>query len=205
MKATPSSVFVVDDDPIALCGMTTMLRAAGYQVEPFSEAAALLARLQSTDRGCVLVDLVMTKVSGLDLQKSLVDRGLKLPIVFMSGRPDVSAVVAAIKHGALDFLCKPVPEAVLRAAVDLALKKVAHNDRDQEMTEQLRAMWSSLTPAEQAVCRLSAQGLLNKQIAAELGSAISTVHAQRVRAFKKLAISNVSELALLIAKLDNNH
>lgn len=205
MKASPSSVFVVDDDPIALCGMTAMLRACGYHVESFSEAAALLSRLQSTDRGCVLVDLVMPNVSGLDLQKRLVDRGLKLPIVFMSGRPDISAVVEAIKHGALDFLCKPVPEAVLRAAVDMALKKVEHNERVQEMTEQLRAVWSLLTPPEQAVCRLSARGLLNKQIAAELGSAISTVHAQRVRAFKKLAISNVSELALLLAKLDSKH
>lgn len=205
MKAAPSSVFVVDDDPIALCGMTEMLRAAGYQVESFSEATTLLARLQSTDRGCVLVDLVMPKVSGLDLQKKLVERGLKLPVVFMSGRPDVSAVVEAMKCGALDFLCKPVPEAVLRTAVDLALKKVANNDQDQDLTEQLRAVWSQLTPTEQAVCRLSARGLLNKQIAAELGSAISTVHAQRVRAFKKLAISNVSELALLIAKLDSNH
>lgn len=205
MKVSPSSVFVVDDDPIALCGMTAMLRACGYHVESFSEATELLSRLQSTDRGCVLVDLVMPKVSGLDLQKRLVDRGLKLPIVFMSGSPDISAVVDAIKHGALDFLCKPVPEAVLRAAVDLALKKVALNARDQEMTEQLRAVWSLLTPTEQAVCRLSAQGLLNKQIAAELGSAISTVHAQRVRAFKKLAISNVSELTLLLAKLDSHH
>jgi FixJ family two-component response regulator len=180
-----------------------MLRPTGHRVETFDSAEALLGRISTDDRGCVLLDLQMPGKSGLELQQALFERGIGLPLIFISGRADVPAAVSAMKQGAVDFLSKPVDPQALLTAVERALRKGAERLANQQAHEEAVAKWRALATREQEVCRLSARGLINKQIAAALGSVESTVQAQRARAFRKLGITSVVELTPLLKRLDD--
>jgi FixJ family two-component response regulator len=192
-------VFIVNDDPVMVLVLGGILRAAGRQVEAFQQSEALLARLAPDDRGCVVVDLRMPGLGGLELQQALLARAVLLPLIFVSGRADVAAAVAAMKGGAVDFLAKPVVPAELCAAVARALASDEAQTTRRAVQERAQARWAELSPREREVCRLFARGLADKQIAAALGTASSTVQAQRTRALHKLQVGSAVELVRLLA------
>jgi FixJ family two-component response regulator len=193
------SVFVVDDDPFLRVFLSGVLRAAGYGVHVFDGPEALLERVSPRDRGCLVLDLRMPGMTGLELQQALLERGVALPVIFVSGQADVPVAVTAMKRGALDFLSKPVDPEELCAAVEGALRKDAEQSSHRVAVEGARARWTALSAREQEVCRLYAGGMLNKQIAAELGTTESTAQLQRCRALAKLSVGSVRELLQLMA------
>jgi FixJ family two-component response regulator len=171
-------------------------------VEPFDEASALVTRLSTHDRGCLLLDVHEERPGALGLQRALEARGVVLPVIFTSSRADVRTAVAAMKQGALDFLSKPIDPRELVAVVDHALRRDAAAAAAREARDLALTRWAALSPRERDVCSLVARGLLNKQIAAALGTAEVTVQAQRARAFRKLRLESVPDLVRLVDHLD---
>ena len=180
-------VYVVDDDASVRTGLKRLLRAAGLTVEAFDSAEAFLARGQSDQVACLVLDVHMPGLDGLALQAELSARQASLPIVFLTGVGDIPMSVAAMKHGASDFLTKPVDETVLLEAIRHSLAR-----QRTHLAERARLM--SLTPREGEVLRWVIGGALNKQIAAHLGIAEKTVKIHRGRVMEKLAVGSVAEL-----------
>jgi FixJ family two-component response regulator len=193
-------VHVVDDDPSFSRAVSRRLEAEGFEVVTFDSAEAFLSAL-TDGPGCVVLDLRMPGAGGLDVQEALARRADPLPVVFLTGHGDVHSSVRAMKAGAVDFLTKPVTgdelvEAVRRA---IALDESARASRRQ--TRDLRSRYARLTPREREVFALVARGLLNKQIAGELGMAERTVKAHRGRVMEKMELQSVAELALAAERL----
>ena len=201
MAQTARTVFVVDDDPSVLRGLERLLRAAEYGVETFASARAFLESGPVDRPGCVVVDLRMPELGGLDLQEELSRRGFPLPLIFLTGHGDVPSSVRAMKAGAIDFLSKPCDETDLLAAVERALARDAEARAERAEREAVRARFAELTPREHEVCLLVAKGLLNKQIAAELGTAEKTVKIHRGRVMEKLGADSVAALVRLVDRL----
>ncbi|UQA58739.1 response regulator transcription factor [Polyangium aurulentum] len=194
-------VFVVDDDPSVLRGLERLLRSAGYKVEAHASPRAFLERAPSEGPGCVVVDLRMPEIGGLDLQEELSRRGFPLPLVFLTGHGDVPSSVRAMKGGAIDFLTKPCDDTDLLAAVERALERDRQARAARAEQESVQARFASLTPREREVCLLVARGLLNKQIAVELGAAEKTIKVHRARVMEKLGVESVAELVRLVDRL----
>jgi len=189
-------VFIVDDDDAVGTAMARVLRAFGFDAHHFNSAAAFLRHRTDDRPACVLLDLRMPDVNGLELQRALSDASA-LTVVFLTGHADVQTSVAAMKAGAADFLTKPVEEDRLLAAVSRAVEQsVAAQEADRERIAFL-ARLARLTPRERQVGALVIQGLLNKQIAGELGTAEKTVKVHRARVMEKLKVGSVAELARL--------
>jgi FixJ family two-component response regulator len=191
-------VFVVDDDSDVLTALERLLRAGGFPVEAFRTPASFLDRLPYDGVACLVLDLRMPEVSGLDLQKVLADRGITIPIVFLSGKGDVPSTARAMREGAVDFLIKPVDEEPLLAAVTRALAKAAHIHRRSLDRRQTNERLARLTKREREVCDLVAAGLLNKQIASLLGTSEKTVKVHRGRVMHKLEVDSVAALVRLL-------
>lgn len=187
-------VYVVDDDASYLAATARLLRAAGHRVEAFSSAAEFLEKLPGGARGCVLADLSMPGISGLDLQDALARSASPLPVVFVSGHGDVPATARAFKHGAEDFLTKLAPKEELLEAVERALARGGREREERERIRASRALWESLTPREREVLAWVLQGRLNKQIAGRLSLNERTVKLHRTNVTRKLGISSVAEL-----------
>jgi FixJ family two-component response regulator len=194
-------VFIVDDDPSVLRSLSRMFQLEGYEVERFDHPRQMLEQKPGPRPGCVVLDLRMPELNGLELQAELRRAGWMQPILFISGHGDVSAAVKAMKAGAVDFLPKPVGTAELLAAVERALAQDRAAIASEQEHEALRVRFASLTPREREVCQGVARGLLNKQIAAELGTAEQTVRLQRGRVMEKLAVDSVAELVRLMERL----
>jgi FixJ family two-component response regulator len=197
------TIFVVDDDTSVLRGLQRVFQLEGYEVESFPHPRQMLERSPFPGPGCVVMDLRMPELNGLELQAELQQAGWKLPIVFISGHGDVPAAVQAMKSGAVDFLPKPFTSKQLLAAVERALVRDRTTRTEESERESLKARFATLSPREWQVCQHAAQGLLNKQIAAELGTAETTVRLQRSRVMAKLAVNSVVELARLMDRLDS--
>ncbi len=197
----PSSlnVFVVNDDPAVGHALRGLLGPAGYRVEAFDRPEALLSRLSPGDRGCLVLDLDMPSAKGLALQRSLLELGVTLPSIFVNGRSQLMVVASAMKRSMVDIVSQSAEPDSLLAVVERALKTDAELASKRHARERARERWAELSPREKQVCRLTASGLLNKQISAELRTAESTVQAQRSRALKKLEVGSVVELVRLIA------
>jgi FixJ family two-component response regulator len=192
------TVYVVDDDEGFLRSMNRLLRAAGYDVRTFPSAREFLAAHRASAPSCLLLDLRMPGVSGLDLQAQLAASGNDLPIVFLSGHAEFHAGVRAMKAGAIDFLAKPFTEAELLSAVASGLERDQRAGSARAAREEALARVGRLTPRERQVCELVATGLLNKQIAAQLGTAEKTVKCHRGRVMEKLQVRSVAELVRLV-------
>lgn len=193
-----ATIYVVDDDVSHLRSITRLLRAAGFEVVMHDSAAELLADLRADAAGCVLTDLMMPGMDGIDLQAELRKAGNPLPVVFLTGHGDVPATVRAMKGGAEDFLTKNAPMEELLAAVNRALER---NARDRLENAELRAkrqVFGTLTERETQILRLVLQGLLNKQIAADLGIHERTVKLHRTHITTKLGVHSVAELSRLV-------
>lgn len=187
-------VHVVDDDESMLRALARLLEAAGHEVQTFASAEAFLSRAQPEARGCVVADLRMPGLDGLQLQAALARSGNPLPVVFLTAHGDIPASVHAMKSGAEDFLTKPVQPESLLASVERALARdVAAADHRGKLDE-LRRRYHSLTPREREVLRHVLAGKINKQIAADLGSAERTIKAHRSSIMAKMRVQSPAEL-----------
>jgi FixJ family two-component response regulator len=190
-------VHIVDDDPSFLVAVARMLRASGFVVKTFASAAEFLAQPELDVPGCVLTDLQMPRVSGLDLQEALAKAGHRIPVVFLTGRGDIPASVHAMRHGADDFLTKRAPKQKLLEAVNRALVRDARERAERARVQRLRARFEVLTEREREVLQHVLRGQLNKQIAADLGIHERTVKLHRTAITTKLGVSSVAELTKL--------
>jgi FixJ family two-component response regulator len=197
----PAVIHVVDDDASFRRAMGRMLQASGYQVALYESGDKLLENPLDDAPGCILLDLRMSGLSGLELQNRLLNLGHLLPIIFLTGHGDIPASVQAIKAGAEDFLTKPVPKQTLLAAVERALTRGAKWREQHDQQASLRMLVTSLTPREHQVFELVVRGRLNKQIAHELGTSVRTIKAHRHAIMEKLKIRSVAEAVSIAERL----
>jgi FixJ family two-component response regulator len=200
LTATPL-IRVVDDDESLRTALLRLLDAAGYEAEGYASTGDFLLRSPRERPGCLLLDVRLPGPSGLDLQAALPGNGFTLPVVFMTGHPEVAASVRAMKAGALDFLEKPVERQTLFDALERALARDACQRQARAEAEHLRARFATLSAREQEVLELVVAGRLNKQIADELGLSERTVKSQRAQLMDKLGAGSSAELGALVERL----
>jgi FixJ family two-component response regulator len=195
------TVYLVDDEPAVLKGLSRLLRSEGFTVAAFGSPDELLEQLDPAARGCFVLDLAMPGLDGLALQNALSARGSELPILFLTGRGDIQKSVAAMKSGALDFLTKPVDDERLFEAVRAALEKDRARRRARSEAAEIGRRLATLTPREREVLEGVVAGRLNKQIAASLEIALKTVKIHRGRMMEKMGAKSVAELVLLAERV----
>lgn len=201
MPDPSACVFVVDDDDSARRGLERLLRISGYPVRSFSSAAAFLAHPDPDCPSCLLLDIRMPELTGLDVQQAVNDSGRPLPIILMTGFADLDACILGMKAGAADFLAKPFDEDQLLRAVDTALDRCRELRRARAEYRELRDRFDLLTPRERQVFQLVTEGLLNKQIAGRLGTREGTVKLHRANLTRKLQAHSVTDLVRMADRL----
>ena len=200
MNAASPTVFVVDDYAPVRRSISRLLRAAGFAVAAFASADEFLAQYDPSVWGCLVLDLAMPTLNGLELQHILAEAGSLLPIIFLTGEGDIPKSVRAMKHGATDFLTKPVDDEELLAAVHAAIEKHRALRRKQTELSEIRARLATLTPREREVLDYVIAGKLNKQIAGDLGTVEQTVKVHRARVMQKMRVRSVAELTRLMER-----
>jgi len=196
-----SVVFVVDDDPSARSSLKFLLSSVGLQVEGFESAETFLQRKPPDAPSCLVLDVRLRGLSGLDFQRELAARNIRIPIVFVTGHGDIPMSVRAMKAGAIEFLTKPYRDQDLLDAVRIALERDrARREQEKDLTD-VRQRFESLTPREQEVISMAVLGMLNKQIADQLGTAENTVKVHRSRAMEKMNAQSFADLVRMIEKL----
>jgi len=190
-------VFVVDDYAPGRKSISRLLRAAGFVVASFASAQEFLAQYDPAACGCLVLDLAMPDIGGLELQSILADKGSFLPIIFLTAHGDVSTSVQAMKHGAVDFLTKPVDDEDLLTAVRVAIEKDRVLRREQAELVEIRERLATLTRREREVLEYVVAGRLNKQIASDLGTVEQTVKVHRAHVMQKMKVHSVAELVRL--------
>jgi FixJ family two-component response regulator len=200
MNLPPESgtVFIVDDDVSFLRSVSRLLQAAGYSVQAFESAKKFLEQLATGMSGCVLADLQMPGLNGLELQEALAKSANPLPVVFLSAQGDIPAIVQAMRRGAEDFLTKLSSKEKLLDAVSRALARGAQERKERERLRELRGRFDSLTPRELEVLEHVMRGKMNKQIADDLGINERTVKLHRTNLTRKLQVQSVAELTRLV-------
>jgi FixJ family two-component response regulator len=193
-----SLVFAIDDDLSVRKALSRMLRVAGYQSEIFESASDFLKREQHTGPTCVIVDVRMPGIGGMDLQASLIQHGRDEQLVFITGHGDISMCAQAMKAGAVDFLSKPIRSDELLQCIERALMRSAEQRRQSAERNRVQQLLTLLTPREFEVMQLVIRGMLNKQIAGELSRAEKTVKVHRGRMMRKMHVTSVAELVRLI-------
>jgi len=201
MIPTQPIIHIVDDDPSFRTAVTRLLRAAKYEVRGYASASEFLASDSCSGPGCILLDLQMPGVSGLELQGSLARMEERLPVIFLTGHGDIPASVRAMKAGALDFLTKPVRRDALLSAVKSALDVDVKGRAARGALRDLQNRYENLTPREREVLVHVVSGKLNKQIAFDLGAAERTIKAHRAGIMEKLGVQSVAELVRLAQEL----
>jgi len=198
--ATPSSlVFVIDDDASVRKGLSRLLRSAGYETELFASATDYLQREPYAGIGCLVLDIRMPKLSGIDLQLQLNEQGSYLPVIFLTAHGDLPMGIAAMKHGAVDFLTKPVDESSLIDAVCRALAGHRSVRSERSKSADAQARLDRLSPREFEVLQHILGGARNMQIAADLDISVKTVKAHRGKIMRKLDASSAAELGWISA------
>jgi len=197
-------VFVVDDDPSIRSSLKFLMSSVGLQVEGFDSADALLKRKLPDAPSCLVLDVRLRGLSGLDFQRQLAARNCHIPIIFITGHGDIPMSVRAMKAGAVEFLTKPFRDQDLLDAVRIALEKDRERRERKKEVSDLKERYNSLTPREQEVISMVVSGMLNKQIADQLGTAENTVKVHRSRAMEKMRAQSVAELVKMIDKLESS-
>jgi FixJ family two-component response regulator len=200
MIATNTLVFLIDDDASIRKGVSRLLQSAGYQNETFASASDFLAREQHSGPVCLIVDVRMPGLNGMDLQTALIQRRREEQLVFITGHGDIPMCAQAMKAGAVDFLPKPFRDNELLQCVERALARSAEQRQHGTERAAARRRLDSLTPREFEVMQLVIAGMLNKQVAGELGIKEKTIKVHRGRVMKKLGVVSVAELVRLVEK-----
>jgi FixJ family two-component response regulator len=190
----PPVVFVIDDDPSLRNALTNLFRSVGLGAETFGSAPEFLQSKLPDVPSCLVLDIRLPGPSGLDFQSTLVQENIHIPIIFMTGHGDIPMTVRALKAGAVDFLTKPFRDQDMLDAVSKAIEHDRKRRKNHKAMLDLRSLFDSLTPREQEVLALVAGGLLNKQIAAEIGLAEITVKIHRGHLMKKMGAKSLADL-----------
>jgi len=201
--STPT-VFVVDDYAPVRRSISRLLRAAGFVVAAFASAEEFLAQYDPHTLGCVVLDLAMPALSGLELQQILAKAGSLMPIIFLTGEGDIPKCAEAMKRGASDFLTKPVNDEDLLAAIGAAIAKDRERRREQSELSEIRVRLSTLTPREREVLECVIAGKLNKQIAGDLGTVEQTIKVHRAHVMEKMKVQSLAELVRLVERCRMN-
>jgi len=194
-------VYVVDDDASVREATSSLIRSIGLEVATFSSADAFLAQPLSERASCLVLDVRLPGLSGLELQRELGVRRRALPIVFITGHGDIPMSVRAMKAGAVEFLPKPFPDEILIAAIEASLQRDREQRRQREEVAELRRRYETLTQREREVVLPIARGMLNKQVAADMGISEVTVKVHRRHVMQKLGAHSLPELVRMVDKL----
>lgn len=201
MTESDAIVFVVDDDESVRESLRGLIRSAGLRVETFASAQEFLADPRANAPSCLVLDVHLPGLSGLDLQKRMAERDIEIPIIFITGRGDIPMSVRAMKAGAVEFLTKPFRDHDLLDAIGLAIERDRGARQKQAEMAELRGRYDSLTPREREVMELVVAGLLNKQVAAELGINEGTVKVHRGQVMQKMQAASLADLVRMSDKL----
>jgi RNA polymerase sigma factor (sigma-70 family) len=199
-KAEPT-VIIVDDDAQMRESLRNLIRSVGLRVELFASAREFVQSQHPDAPSCLVLDVRMPGLSGLDLQRQASEAGLEIPIIFITGHGDIPMSVRAMKAGAVEFLTKPFRDQDLLDAIQQALERSRKAREQQAATEELRRRFESLTPREREVMERVVAGLLNKQIGAELGTSETTVKIQRHQVMEKMGAGSLPELVRMADRL----
>jgi FixJ family two-component response regulator len=197
----PGTVYLLDDEPEVVKAITRLLRAKGLQVRGFTKVREFLQACRPEETACLVLDVAMPELNGLELQRHLTHRGILIPIIFLTGHGDIPTSVQAIKAGATDFLTKPAEAAVLVRAVRSALELAETRRRMAAQTEAIAARLATLTPREREVMEHVVAGQLNKQIAADLGTGEQNIKLHRAHIMQKMQVESLAELVRAAERL----
>ena len=201
MATESSMVFIVDDDPLIRASIQGLLKSASLQSESFETAEQFLKRGRWDGPSCLILDITLPGMSGLDFQAQRQNAGLQIPIIFVTGHGDIPKTVKAMKLGASEFLTKPFNDQELLDAVEQALARDCIHRKEQSEISRLRARLDRLTRREREVMRLVVAGILNKQIASELGTSEITIKVHRGRVMRKMQADSLAELVKITERL----
>ena len=199
-----ATVFVVDDDDAMRDGLAFLIRAAGYEARTFDSAQAFLDACGPTMRGCLLLDVRMPGMSGLELQEQLQSRRITLPVIIVTAYANVPMAVRAMQGGAFDFIEKPFDDTVLINRIRTALSLESQRSADEAEVRKIRRRIDELTPRENEVMSLVVDGLLNKQIAAKLDVSMKTVEIHRSRVMTKMQAESLAQLVRMVIAAGRN-
>lgn len=205
MKSPAPTVFVVDDDLAVREALSSLIRSVALNVETFGSARDFLKHPRPAGPTCLILDVRMPGLGGLDLQHELAKTGNQIPIIFLTGHGDIPMAVRAMKAGAVEFLSKPVRDEDLLDAIRLALARDAVSRQERAQVEEIRERYNTLTPREREVMARIVKGALNKQVAIELGIAEITIKVHRHNVMRKMQARSLVELAKMFDRLGAPH